>query len=245
MEFYAPHEPPPKRTWVETNVRLATAAIALAAALLSFFGRSQKAVWIISSVAAVVLLWYAAPELIRPVRSAVRWYQDRRYVAREHARLRTQFQRLGEFTTRDDTRGFRYILYSAAGNRSDVIEKLIGTDFIDSWMSSSAMRLDLPCTSYREFLSRAREFTSILNEFVKRYVIKVQETPLELPKSDVEHFEAFRERFHHYLYEVEQWADSVSQRALKRLPMAEFTTFAPHRSFDRAKAFKVRESIKT
>jgi len=233
-----------QRNWLsEPIIKLVTALIALVAAILTVFGRNEKAFLAVSLCCGVVTLWFLAGVLRDPIRSVIRQYGNRRYVRREHGKLKLLFERLDKFTSKDDGRSFRNQMYSASAYRLDIIDKILGTDYIEDWLRCYAIRLAFPCQSVVEFLSRCREFTTIVNHYNADYVIKVQKTieasPLEaLPVHCLDQFEEFRERFSAYLNEIEQWADGVARDAQPRVSLAYFLEHVPHRSFNRVRSFK-------
>jgi hypothetical protein len=246
LDEYMPTEPTQKSWLSEPVIKLVTAVIALAAAVLSVFGHSQKAFWVVFSGGALVLLWVLVGALRKPVRGIIRWYSNRRYVSREYPKLKLMFERLGKFTSRDDGRSFRNQLYSASAYRHDVIDKILGNDYIEDWLASYALHLEFPCRSVTEFLARCRELTTIVSHYNKDYVIKTQKSlesapPDILPDHILDKFEEFRERFSAYLNELEQWSESIARETEHRVLLAHFLQHVPHRSLDRSKAFKKSE----
>ena len=233
-----------KRNWLsETNVKLITALIALAAGILNFFGRSQRAMWVIGIGSALLLTWLLGPSIFALFSRIRLWYGNKKYLAREYPALKRMFDRLSRFTSRDDSRSFRNMLYSASAYRHDVIDQILGSDYIEEWLKCFAIQLASSCGSVYEFMCRCREFTTIVTEYNKNYIIKTQKSleraPADLlPEYTTDQFEEFRERFSAYLNEVEQWADSVAVSSEKRVHYDQFLQGVPHRHFDRVKSFK-------
>ena len=188
----------------------------------------------------LVFLWLM---LQPPFRKFIRWYSNRRYVAREYSKLKLLFERLGRSTSKDDGRSFRNQMYSASAYRLDVIDKILGADYIEDWLKCYAIKLAFPCRSVVQFLSHCREFTTIVNHYNTDYVIKTQNTieasPVEiLPEQCLDQFEEFRERFSAYLNDIEQWADTIARDTQHRVSLSHFLEHVPHRSFNRARSFK-------
>ena len=244
--FEEPEEPGPtaQRSWLsEPIIKLVTAVIALGAAILTVFGRNQKAFLAVFLCSGLVFVWLMVGVLRTPVRRLVRWYSDRRYVAREYGKLKLLFERLEKFTSKDGGRSFRNQMYSASAYRLDIIDKILGADYIEDWLKCYALPLAFPCRSVVQFLSHCREFTTILNHYNTDYVIKTQNaietSPAEvLPDHCLNQFEEFRERFSAYLNEIEQWADTIARNAKNRMSLADFLQHVPHRSFSRTRSFK-------
>jgi hypothetical protein len=246
MNYFEDQEesvPPAQRNWLsEPIIKLVTAVTALGAAILTVFGHNQKAFFVVFLGCGLVIVWFLAGVLRNPIRRLVREYGNRRYVAREYGKLKLLFERLGKFTSKDDGRSFRHEMYSASAYRLDIIDKILGADYIEDWLRCYTIRLEFPCQSVVEFLSRCREFTTIVNHYNTNYVIKTQKTieasPVDiLPVHCLDQFEEFRERFSAYLNEIEQWADAIARDVKPRVSLAHFLEHVP-RSFTRARSFK-------
>jgi hypothetical protein len=100
-------------------------------------------------------------------------------------------------------------------------------------------------SSLLEFLKMCYEFTSIVTEFNRNYVIKAQQglTRIALPEQAVHYvdqLEMFREEFAHFLRDVEEWAHSVDETAVKRIPdfYRHHVQTAPTQIFERVSSFR-------
>jgi hypothetical protein len=238
-----------KSNWFsETNIKLLTAVLALIAVVLNLFGRSPKAVWILGSLAGVLLSWAICSWMLSLLRRFGRWRGNRRYVAKEYQNLLRMFERLEMFMSREDTRSFRYLLHNASSYRVDAIDQICASDYLEGWMNCFKLILGNPCHSVTEFLARCREFTTIVTNFNKDYVMKIQpgiEKNTTLPESYIDNFELFRERFGLYLHELEQWLETVTKETATRVSHQEFCQCVPHRSFERVKSFLKGRTVST
>jgi hypothetical protein len=223
-----------------SNAYLLTAVLALIAVVLNLFGRSPKAVWILGILAGVLLSWVLGSWILSLVRRFGLWYGNKRYVAKEYQNLLRMFERWKMFMSREDARSFRYLLHNASSYRVDAIDQICASDYLEGWMECFTLSLSSPCHSVTDFLARCREFTTIVTNFNKDYVIKTQlsiEKSTTLPESCIENFEFFRERFGLYIHELEQWLETVAKETATRVSHQEFCQCVPHRSFERVKSF--------
>jgi hypothetical protein len=242
--------------WVEVNKRKSWMAgdgpkvlaggLTCVAALLNFFGRWPKAMWAIAVVVAILLCWLMGSGIRALFQRLSGKRADQRFVTMEYPKLVQLFERLKQFTTRENTRGFRHMLYNASSYRVDVVDQILGSDFIEGWMCCFETMLHEDCASLTEFLARCGHFTPLVREFNSNYVIKTQkavEKSVAVPEHNLDDFEDFRERFGIYLNDVEQWAESIVRQIEVRVPHEIFLRYAPQRSFERAKSFKRKAAM--
>jgi hypothetical protein len=234
------------KAWTIENTKLLTAVLALAAVLLNLFGRFTTAMWIFGALSGVLLLGIVGKWLLAVARKVFRRYSNRRYAAKEYQNLLQHFQRLKAMMSRDDTRAFRYMLYNASPNRIEAIDQLCACDYLEPWMNCFSDTLQTPCTSYKEFLARCREFTTILDQFDRNYVMRTQaavEKSKEIHNSYVDNFETFREGFVEYLRAIERWSEGIRKEAQARLAQQEFLLGIPHFSFEKPKPFRKDKAV--
>lgn len=231
-----------KKSWLSENrAKVLAACLTLLAAILNLFGRWPKAIWALGILSGMLLLWLIGSGILALTRRIFRRHDNKEYIAREYPRLLQLFEQLKRMTSRENARAFRYMLYNASAYRVDVVDQILGSDYIEGWMSCFELMLADRCNSMRDFLARCGHFTALVREFNGNYVIKTQkavEKNFSLPDHCIDDFEDFRERFGVYLHEVEEWAEEVSKEAQPRVAGQEFLRFVPQRSFERAKSFK-------
>jgi hypothetical protein len=231
-----------KKSWLSENrAKVMAASLTLLAAVLNLFGRWPKAIWALGVLSGMLLLWFIGSGILALTRRIFRKHDDKEYIAREYPRLVQLFEQFKRMTSRENTRAFRYMLYNASAYRVDVVDQILGSDYIEGWMACFEVMLADRCNSVRDFLARSGHFTALVREFNGNYVIKTQkaiEKNLTVPDHNIDDFEDFRERFGVYLHEVEQWAEKVSKEAQPRVLGPEFLQFVPQRAFERAKSFK-------
>jgi hypothetical protein len=236
-----------KKSWMAgDNPKVLAGVLTCAAALLNFFGRWPKAMWAIAVVAGVLLFWLIGSGIRALVRRLTGKRANRVVVATKYPELVQLFERLKQFTNRENTRGFRYMLYNASAYRVDMVDQILGCDFIEGWMACFETMLHEGCPSVTEFLARCGHFTPLVREFNDNYVIKAQKAfarSVAVPEHNLDDFEEFRERFAIYLNDVEQWAESIVRQIEPRVPIEIFLRYAPQRSFERAKSFKKQAAM--
>ncbi|HEY6249928.1 MAG TPA: hypothetical protein VI685_08195, partial [Candidatus Angelobacter sp.] len=78
MSYFEDQEesvPKAQRNWLsEPIIKLVTAVIALGAAILTVFGRNQKAFLAVSLCCGLVIVWFLAGVLWNPVKKIIRQY---------------------------------------------------------------------------------------------------------------------------------------------------------------------------
>jgi hypothetical protein len=236
-----------KKSWMAGDgPKVIAGILTCLAALLNFFGRWPQAMWAIAVVVAILFCWVVGSGFRALFQRLSGKSADKRLVTTEYPKLVQLFERLKQFTTRENARGFRHMLYNASSYRVDIVDQILDTDFIEGWMACFETMLHEPCASLTKFLARCGHFTPLVREFNSNYLIKTQkavEKSVAVPEHNLDDFENFRERFGIYLYDVEQWAESIVQQIETRVPQETFMRYAPQRSFDRAKSFKRKTSM--
>jgi hypothetical protein len=236
-----------KKNWLSENrINLLTAIVAFLAAALNFFGRWPKTIWLVGIVSGLSLLWAIGSGIRALARRVLSARSDKKYVATEYPKLVQLFERLKQMTNRDNTRAFRYMLYNASSYRVDVVDPILGADYIEGWMYCFEMMLRSRCDSSRDFLARCGHLTALVREFNSNYVIKTQravERSTKVPEHCTDDFEDFRERFGMYLHDVEQWAEGIAKETETRVRGDDFLRYVPQRQFERAKSFKKKTAV--
>ncbi len=125
---------------------------------------------------------------------------------------------------------------------NSVVTSIIAFDYIPSWIRCYGIRLEIAPRSVSDFLRTCNEFTIIVAEFNRNYVIKAQQglerTPFQQDHFTAQ-FEQFREEFAHYLRELEDWVNSVYAEVSKRAPsVLQLPHTLPTSIFERAKSFR-------
>lgn len=245
IEQYQPQIESPKKTWLTENTKLLTAVLALIATILNMFGRSQKAMWAFGIIPGALFLGIVGKSVFARVKRVLRNRDDNKYVEREYSRLTDNFQRLRLMLNRDYSTSFGYMLFNASPTRVDVIDQICATNYLEPWVNCYSFTLQTPCGSLKDFLARCSEFTTILEQFDRNYVIKAQAA---IEKSDmhsnyVDNFETFREGFVQYLRDVERWTDAIRKEALRRLPQQQFLIHLPHTFFEKPKPFRKNQTL--
>ena len=231
----------------ETNLKVAAALLSLFAAISALLGHQPKGFMILVGVAALIFVLSLLPFCVSSVRRALDRHSARRYVARECLRLRRFYDRLIPFTSQNDGRSFRCMLYNASTSQNTVVTTILGFDYIPSWIECYGAHLKTTPGSVLEFLQRCNELTTIVAGFNRNYVIKAQQGLEKTPFQQdhfTDQFEQFREEFAHYLRELEDWVNSLNAEAEKRVPnLLQHRRTWPTSIFERAKSFKRKNAV--
>lgn len=220
--------------------------IALVGGVLTFITQHPaKGYWVFIALAIVVIIsilgsW--AGSLTKWIYHSIR---DKQYVRTEYPKLKRLYERLVSFTERNNGRSLHYILYSASSSQNEVIYGILNSDYIPNWMECFEAQIEIRPKSVLELLQKCHEFTVIVGEFNRNYVAKLQKglEKTSLPQTDyVDKLEEFRDEFHHYLREVEEWANSVRLAAEKLIPnLYQHAKTIPISHFDRVKTFRTTQ----
>ena len=125
-----------KKSWLSENgIKLLAASVTLLAAVLNLFGRWPKAIWALGIVSGLLLIWFIGSGILALNRRIIRKRDNEIFINREYPRLLQLFAQLKRMTSRDNTRGFRYMLYNASSYRVDVVDQICGSDYIEGWMA--------------------------------------------------------------------------------------------------------------
>ncbi len=241
---------PKKEIFSETNLKLLAAIIAFVAVVTGLFNQHPRLYWFFVAFAGLVLILLVTSWLSPKLKERFALSRDRKFVASELDRLQRLYARLQIFVSSDDARSFRYTIHSATGHQIDVIERIIGSDYITTWIQCYRNHLQVNPRSLLEFLNMGYEFRSIVAAFNRNYVIKAQQgierTPLPPGQASywIDQLEAFRAEWADFLRDTEAWAHFVDETAAKRMP--EFYRYAqtnPIRIFERVNPFRSRNFI--
>lgn len=237
----------------ETNLKVIAGTLAVIGGSLSFLGQHPTGYWLFIALAVVVFGWIFIPLLVSLGRRFILARSAKRYVVREFPRLKRFYERFLVFTSRNDTRGFLYLLYNSSTSQNPAVNAIIGFDYISTWIQCYAMHLTTAPRSIFELSHLCSEFTCVLAAFDRYYVIKLQQglekTPFQQDMYQdyyVKGFEQFRDDFVQYLREVEDWMNSVSAEAQKRDPnVLQHPQTLPICIFERPESFRIKAAEAT
>jgi hypothetical protein len=225
-------------------MKFLTAAISLVAVVIGVYGRQRKDLLVLSvMVPGLLLLLSILPSIGYPIRAMLTRRRQMRFVKSEFPRLLRFYQRLPRYVDQNDGRSLRNILYSASAYRHDVVDSLLGSDYISTWIECFGRRLNLGTpNSFSAFMHSCNEFTAILNEYNRHYAIRIQrgieKTPIDQDHI-IDQLEQFREDFNQYLREIEEWSSNVTAGALKVEPtLYSHVQICPSASFEKVKTFR-------
>jgi hypothetical protein len=228
---------------------LLAAIIALIAVVVGLFNQHPRLYWVFVACAGFVLILLVGSWLQLRIKKRFALSRDRKFVVSEIVQLQRLYGRFAIFVSESDNRSFRYLLRNISGHQIAVIDQIIGSDYITSWIHCYRNHLDMKPRSLLEFLKICYEFTTIVTEFNRNYVIKAQQSigKAPLPPQQASHWldqlEKFREEFTHFLREVEEWAHSVDETAAKRIPdfYRHHIQTAPVQIFERVSPFRTKD----
>ncbi len=238
-------EQAPKKSWFlsEPQLRFLTALISLAIVLIGVFGHQPKNVLILLLlIPAILLAATLLPGLFSLIRTAYNSFRTKRYIRAEYPRLERLYEKLLQFTDQSDGRSLRYILRNLSVSHNEPIYHLVSIDYIRSWIECYGAGLELAKpASLLTFLQKCNELTAIIGEYNRNYVLNAQkifETAPPNPAHILNDLEKFREEFAHYLREVEEWATSIKNGALRIEPnLYRLGRVIPCNSFEKANTF--------
>lgn len=244
------HEPKSKSWFLtEPQMKFVTAALSLAVVLISVFGHQRKdVIALLVIVPGAVFLLSVLPAIGNLSRRIYRHGRQKKFVETEYPRLQRLYERLFRYADRNDGRSLRAILYSASAYQHDIVLRILNSDYIWTWMQcyKNALNDEKP-RSLLAFMRLCNEFTAILAEYNRNYVIQAQKGIEQAPLNQehiIDQLEQFREDFSHYLREVEEWANGVTASALKVEPeLHNNVQISPCNYFDRAKTFRQSKMI--
>lgn len=177
----------------------------------------------------------------------------RHSIQEQHDLIRVQqpiyadlLERFGHFVRGDGGGGCEGIIsilnhaysYNKDNKDIDVIRCIIEEPYIGVWLDCLKKRAVRPASNTDSFVDRCEEFTIIIREFNRNYVLRSQnkmECGLRIQESFVDRLEQFRDRFNPFLLEVEKWAKG---------PVSGLSTISLVDSFELVKTFR-RSSGKT
>jgi hypothetical protein len=239
------NEPKPKSWFLsEPQMRFVTAVLSLAVVLIGVFGHQRKEIIaLLFIVPGAVFLLSVLPALARLVKRIYKRGRQKRFVVAQYPRLQRLYQRLLRYADRNDGRSLRGILYSASAYQHDVVTRVLGADYIWTWMQCYGNDLnDQQPRSLLPFMRLCNEFTAILNEYNQNYALKIQKGIEQVPLNQeyvIDQLETFREDFNQYLREVEEWATEVTASALKVEPdLHSNVQISPCTFFEKVKTFR-------
>jgi hypothetical protein len=237
---------PQSKSWflTEPQMRFLTAVLSLAGALIIVFGHQRKEIIaLLFIVPGAMFLLSVLPALGNFSKRIYRRGRQRRFVEAEYPRLQRLYERLLRHADQNDGRSLRAILYSASAYQHDIVTRILNSDYIWTWMQCFKYDLnDEKPRSLMAFMRLCNQFTAILAEYNRNYVLKAQkgieQTPLD-QEYVIDQLETFREDFSHYLREVEEWSNGVTASALKVEPdLHSNVQISPSNFFEKVKTFR-------
>ncbi len=228
--------------WLRPALEFATPLLGLVLYLLGIANQHPvlSKVLLIAIIAAVALS--SAKYIVEFGKWVVRKYSERRFAAREDEQLCTLVRRFDRFTSPNDGRALVSILRSLSLSNSQIkqIEQMANSYWIQAWIVSFGQQLAVPPRSSEEVLRRVREFGGLVATFNNSFVLTAQKelAPAPIQQHCITQLEVFREEFHAFLREIEQWCESLanSARMLKGAGGVD-NRLSPLASFQRVPSF--------
>jgi hypothetical protein len=153
------------------------------------------------------------------------------------------FKRFKLFTEESHGESFRYILKNTSPYSVEVINQIFETDYITDWVVSFEEQMKYPAASPMAFFLRCREFSLLVRDFNNNYVIRAQKgilkSSVQVPESNLDQLETFREEYNSYLRDFTQWAKSLCDH--ERIALGEsqqVLLLFPCTVVDRVKSFR-------
>jgi hypothetical protein len=171
----------------------------------------------LTGIGVVILLWIASPTAVYGLRKLIGSYRKRRFVREEQAELNNILQSFRPFVNENDSRSLIPILRNVAqslGPDAVVIYRIIGSNHISRWLCCFTKNMHSQTSDIDCFMARCQEFTVIVDQFNRDYVVKSQnelENGPPLPAHHIHQLEQFREEFIAYLRDVDQWANRIAK----------------------------------
>lgn len=225
-----------------------TFAGGLLAAAPSFIGVSKN-----YPVLTKALMWIGIallvsaliPRLRRPITKLFRKSRAKRFVHDQQPRFQELLQRFGRFVSTDNSKTLVQILQSGCSYNLKVIPNIPGVnntgDFIRRWWGCFRQQIEFPVTGLVSFMARCQEFTIIVDQFDREYVLRAHkdlESEPPLPEQYIRDLEQFRDDFNAYLRELEQWAMKITNESHKLASKEQLMWTSLVREFPRVSTFR-------
>jgi hypothetical protein len=242
-----PHIPPRRHEFAVEILKLLTPALGL---VLFIAGLSSKYPWLSTPwvrnalifLGVLVLIWFAKPRLTVWLRRHQGRKREQRFIAETDVRLRQLVEQFAVFASLNDNRSLISILRSVHSQNMQVVDQIITGDHVNSWLFCYREQLAFPTSSYRQFLAQCRQFSHILQEFNRNYVLRAQKelaAKPPLPEHAIAQLEQFREEYTAFRRSAESWGTAISDYLQSGGAMDHSTLWrlAPTTWYERAKPF--------
>jgi hypothetical protein len=237
---------PKRKNWFldSPQLQFLTAIISLGTTLFSWYVSQKREVLIpLVLFCGIVFFMSVAPGIVVAIKFMRHRYAQQKFIKREYPVLQRLYQRLVSFSDRNDGRSLRNILYSASSYRHDVIDRLLATDYIWTWIESYGLglKLEMPC-SVLVFLKQCGELAAIVSEYNTNYAHATQKGINEVLPHEIhiiDQLEQFREDFNQFLRDLEEWANKINASAKDLLPnWSEHVRMLPGVWYEKVKTFR-------
>jgi hypothetical protein len=160
-------------------LKLLTASLAFAASIAGLATKYPWLLkpWVLDGVIVLGILtvaWLAKPRVAQWVQRIRQRRREQRFVATNVVRLREFVDQFAEFLSDNNTKSLRYIVRSACSQNMTEVEKILSGDYLGNWLFCFREQLMFREKSLPQFLSRCREFTSIVQQFNSNYAQRAQ-----------------------------------------------------------------------
>jgi hypothetical protein len=221
-------EEPKSKSWflTEPQMKFVTTVLSLAVVLIGVFGHQKKdVIALLVIVPGAVFLLTVLPTIANFFKRIYRRGRQRRFVDDEYPRLQRLYERMLRYADQNDGRSLRNILYAASAYQHDIVLRILHSDYIWTWMQCFRCALnDEKPRSLWLFMRLCNQFTAIIAEYNRNYVLKAQRGIEQTPLGQeyiIDQLEQFREDFNHFLREVEEGECRHSRSAEGRARFAQ------------------------
>jgi hypothetical protein len=247
----APPVPPRRRDLSIEILRLVSATITLAVAILGMVGKfpslAKPWIWnVLVGAAVLFLLWLVKPRL-SGWRSAIEERKrERQFIKNHDERLRELVDRFGQFISDNNTQSLLYLIRNGYPHMTG-LEEVLTTDFIGSWFHSYREQLASQTEALHPFLARCREFGNLVQQFNSHYVLRTEKLlavrTISQPDEVIGQLEAFREEYNDFLRNVERWAKGINSylQSLGITSHPALWNLAPTTFYAKPKSFGIKQ----
>ena len=219
--FIVSEEPPepPKDSVSKNSVLQVTASVlTIAAIVLGWTKNSHRNTQLLIGLVVLVLLAGAYPRAAKIVRKLVQRRREAHFVRREELVFCDQLRRFAQFVSVNSGSSLLGILHSAFSQQPRERALVPGVNqsitYILRWQECFEQRLTVPANGLAPFMMRCQEFSVIVDQFNRDYVVATQvqlECMEPLSAYYLDQLEHFRDEFNAYLRDMEQWAERVAR----------------------------------
>jgi hypothetical protein len=213
-----PTEAHQERLSINSILNVGAAILAFLAAIVNSAAKTNPYLKVVLAASAIVLLLYLVfPKIVAAGEKTVIRSRKKRLVREGAAQSIELLKRFNRFSSDNFAGSIVYILQSASsispGARRDIYRILNGSS-VKRWLEFHTQSL---CKSSKEidfFILKCSEFTAIVDQFNRDYVLKAQ-SELKgnmLAEPILDQLEDFREEFNVFLRDVERWAESFTEK---------------------------------